>query len=190
VGTSHSPLVSRGLAEPSGYPPGGGGPTPPWWLFPPPPPLPTAWNFPFQARAGSQTSILMSESGEGLTVAATRQKAGRRLNCCVAAGLIPGTVKPPAGTIWAKVIEVFGSFRDDNFSHDGAASRVCPYIIVARSAQNPPVTILITPSSEVLTQPPWCVLTHTKVLGLSPPNAGVTGRRVAKEILQVRRPIN
>src|SRR5262249_61933215 len=86
-----------------------------------------------------------------LPVAATRQKAGRRLNCCVAAALIPGRVKPPAGTIWAKVIEVFGSARDDNFSHDGAASRVCPYIIVARSsAQNPPVTILITPPPRFL----------------------------------------
>ena len=36
-------------------------------------PLPTAWNFPFQPAAGSQTSILMSESPVGASVAATRQ---------------------------------------------------------------------------------------------------------------------
>src|SRR5437762_11873303 len=99
-------------------------------MFPAQPPLPTAWNFPFHPRAGSQTSILMSESDDGVSVASTRQKAGRRLNCCVAAGLIPGRVKPPAGTIWAKVIEVSGSARDDKLSHGAAALRACPYIIV------------------------------------------------------------
>src|SRR5215813_126852 len=81
-------------------------------MFPAQPPLPTAWNFPFHSEAGSQTSTLMSESDEGVSVAATRQKAGSRLNCCAAGGAIPGSVKPPAGTIWAKVIEVFGSARD------------------------------------------------------------------------------
>ena len=40
------------------------------------PPLPTAWNLPFQPAAGSQTSILMSESLVGVSVAATRQNAG------------------------------------------------------------------------------------------------------------------
>ena len=34
------------------------------------PPLPTAWNLPFQPDAGSQTSILISESDEGFSVAA------------------------------------------------------------------------------------------------------------------------
>jgi hypothetical protein len=41
--------------------------------------LPTAWNLPFQPDAGSHTSILMSESLDGLLVIATRQKAGRSL---------------------------------------------------------------------------------------------------------------
>jgi hypothetical protein len=36
-------------------------------------PLPTAWNLPFQPVAGSHTSILMSESLVGVSVAATRQ---------------------------------------------------------------------------------------------------------------------
>src|SRR5262249_47178986 len=50
-------------------------------------PFPTACNFPFQPEpgapepcaeaAGSQTSILMSESLDGVSVAATRQNAGR-----------------------------------------------------------------------------------------------------------------
>src|SRR5215813_5626485 len=82
-------------------------------MVPAQPPLPTAWNFPFQSEAGSQTSILMSESGEGVSVAATRQNAGNWLNCCTVAGPVPDRLNPPAGTLWAKVIEVFGSARDD-----------------------------------------------------------------------------
>ena len=39
-------------------------------------PLPTAWNLPFHPDAGNQTSILMSESLVGFSVAATRQNAG------------------------------------------------------------------------------------------------------------------
>ena len=49
------------------------------------PPLPIAWNLPFQPAAGSHTSILMSESADGLSVAATRQNAGRSVNCAAAA---------------------------------------------------------------------------------------------------------
>src|SRR5262245_47102082 len=114
-------------------------------MFPAQPPLPTAWNFPFHPRAGSQTSTLMSESDDGLSVAATRQKAGRPLNCCTAVGPIPGRAKPPAGTTCANVIEVSGSARDDKLSH-AAALRARPYISVARStAHDPPVTILIAP---------------------------------------------
>src|SRR5215475_4224434 len=45
-------------------------------------PLPTASSFPFhapspEAEAGNHTSILMSESPDGVSVAATRQNAGR-----------------------------------------------------------------------------------------------------------------
>jgi len=39
-------------------------------------PLPTASNFRFQLAAGIQTSILISESGTGERVAATRQNSG------------------------------------------------------------------------------------------------------------------
>jgi len=38
------------------------------------PKLPAPISFPFQPESGSQTSILMSESPLGLSVAATRQK--------------------------------------------------------------------------------------------------------------------
>src|SRR3954453_1525502 len=39
-------------------------------------PLPTCWNLPFQPLSGSHTSLLMSESAEGVSVSCTRQKAG------------------------------------------------------------------------------------------------------------------
>src|SRR6266446_3143251 len=121
-------------------------------MLPAQPPLPTAWNFPFQSAAGIQTSILMSESDEGVSVAATRQKVGCWLNCG-AAGPVPGRVNVPAGTIWARVIEVFGSAKDDNLSHDDAALRAWPCVVSARrSAHDPPITIFISRSSEVPTR--------------------------------------
>src|SRR6185503_13455150 len=118
-------------------------------MVPSQPPLPTAWNLPFHATAGSQTSILMSESDQGVSVAATRQKAGNWLNCGTA-GPVPGRLNPPAGTIWAKVIEVFGSARDDKLSHDAALSPCTSIVsISARStAHDPPGTVFIAPSSE------------------------------------------
>src|SRR2546428_811744 len=120
-------------------------------MTPAQPPLPTAWNFPFQATAGSHTSILMSESDDGVSVAATRQNAGNWLNC--GTGAVPGRVNPPAGTIWANVIEVFESVRDDMLSHDAAAVRARPSIISARrSAHDPPATVFIAHSSEHLTR--------------------------------------
>src|SRR5262245_3700492 len=53
-------------------------------MVPAQPPLPTASNLPFQPDAGSQISTLMSESLVGISVAVTRQNAGR-----VAYGLAP-----------------------------------------------------------------------------------------------------
>src|SRR4029453_2699572 len=87
------------------------------------PPLPVAWNLPFQAAAvaGSQYSTLMSESGDGFSVASTRQNAGRSEN-----GLPPprppraGGVNPPAATEVAEVMVVSGSLREDSASHDCA----------------------------------------------------------------------
>src|SRR5882672_12141314 len=46
-------------------------------MVPAHPPLPTAWNLPFHVvLSGSQTSILMSESLVGVSVAVTRQNDG------------------------------------------------------------------------------------------------------------------
>ena len=78
-------------------------------------PLPTAMNFPFQPAAGSQTSILMSESCVGFNVAATRQNAGSDRNGCAFAAA--GGVNEPASTPTASVIVVAGSVRFDNASH-------------------------------------------------------------------------
>jgi len=80
-----------------------------------------------------------------------RQKAGNWLNCGTA-GPVPGRLNPPAGTIWAKVIEVFGSARDDKLSHDAALSGCLGIIIATRTAHDPPVIVFIAPSSEVLTR--------------------------------------
>src|SRR6185436_10975290 len=87
------------------------------------PPLPVAWNLPFHADAvaGSQYSTLMSESGDGFSVASTRQNAGRSAN-----GLPPprppraGGAKAPAATGVAAVIVASGSLRDESASHDCA----------------------------------------------------------------------
>src|SRR6266540_805342 len=124
-------------------------------MLPAQPPLPTAWNLRFHAWAGSQISILMSESEEGVSVAATRQNAGNWLNCCTAVGPVPGRLNPPAGTIWAMVIEVFGSARDDKLSHDAASLSACPSIMsisARRTAHDPPVTVFIALSSAGLTR--------------------------------------
>ena len=43
------------------------------WMDPANPPLPTAMNFPFQFCVGSQSAILMSESGVGLRTSFTWQ---------------------------------------------------------------------------------------------------------------------
>jgi len=81
--------------------------------------------------------ILMTESAVGVSVAATRQKVGSWLNCG-AAGPVPGKVNTPAGTNWARVIEVFGSARDDKLSHDDTALRACPCVVSARRAHTIP----------------------------------------------------
>src|SRR5436853_7834165 len=90
-------------------------------MFPFQPPLPTASNFPFQLEAGNHTSILMSESGVGFTVAAIRQKAGRSLNCAPPPRPPPPAgAKAPAATAWAEVMVVPGSLSDVRLSHGAA----------------------------------------------------------------------
>src|SRR2546428_703140 len=78
-------------------------------------PLPTCSNFPFQPESGIQISALMSESVDGLIVAATRQNAGRSAKACAAPGPPPrpagaaGGTNCPAATGCADVMVVFDS---------------------------------------------------------------------------------
>jgi len=77
---------------------------------------------PFHAEVGNQTSILISESLVGVSVAATRQNAGRSVN-----GFGPRPARPlgggandPGGTLCAEVIVACGSGRDARLSHVAA----------------------------------------------------------------------
>src|SRR2546427_5095249 len=91
-------------------------------------PLPTASSLPFQPDEGSQTSILMSESLDGVSVAATRQNDGSAAN-----GFAPrpprgfGGVNCPAPTVCASVIATCGPENVDRLSQvapiAGAATR-------------------------------------------------------------------
>ena len=74
----------------------------------------------FQPDAGSQTSILISESLDGVSVAITRQKAGRPLKRAVFARPGPGAaggVKAPAATLWADVMVTLGRLSLERLSH-------------------------------------------------------------------------
>src|SRR5689334_8354230 len=83
-------------------------------MVPASPPLPSPWNLEFQADAGgSQTSNWIA----GLTVPATRQKAGS-CNAVVE----PGGVKGPAACDSARVIVVSGSERSFRDSHVAATA--------------------------------------------------------------------
>src|SRR5258708_2896444 len=98
------------------------------------PPVPFPWKLPFQPAAGIQTSILMSESLVGLSVAVTRQNAGRFLNGAVGSPRPPppaGGVKAPAATVAAEVIVVFGNDREARLSHDAADAVIRLNSIVA-----------------------------------------------------------
>src|SRR5687768_2567610 len=85
------------------------------------PPLPTVRNLPFQL-AGSHSSILMSDSLVGISVAATRQKAGRSAIGAPPRPPRPGAVNVPAATVCAAVMVTFGSFADDRLSQVAAAA--------------------------------------------------------------------
>src|SRR6185503_16670856 len=96
-------------------------------MMPAQPPLPTASYLPFHPSDGSHTSILMSESGDGASVAVMRQCAGSinggapgappaRPAGAAAAGdgppARPGCTNGPAATASAIVIVVLDSFSD------------------------------------------------------------------------------
>src|SRR5438874_13828802 len=84
------------------------------------PPFPLASKFPFHvAASGSHNSILMTESGDGFIVAATRQNAGRSENDC-ACFPCPVEGSAPAATARAEVMVVSGKLREARLSHVAA----------------------------------------------------------------------
>src|SRR5258706_8671748 len=88
-------------------------------------PLPTAWNFWFQSADGNQTSIAMSESLDGLSLAATRQNARGAVTVAFASSAaVPFDVglNGPASTARASVMVAFGSESAASFSQAVAAS--------------------------------------------------------------------
>src|SRR5689334_16900777 len=104
-------------------------------------PLPTDCRFPFHRLSGpfsgSQTSILISESGTGVSVAATRQNPGRlRNDCgCLPLGAGRGDVNAPAAIVSAMVIVVFFSFRAVRLSQVAAPKTgATPHAAVASSS--------------------------------------------------------
>src|SRR5262245_34287377 len=72
----------------------------------------------------------MSESLDGLSVAATRQKAGSALKAR-ALPPPPGGLKAPAATACASVTDAFGSASDARVSHDVPAAWACMASTVA-----------------------------------------------------------
>ena len=95
-------------------------------MTPAQPPLPTDSSLPFHFDAGIHTSILTSESLDGVKVAVTRQNAGTAPNCAAAGGPpvstppVAGGTEAPATTSAADVIFVSGSERLAKLSHDAA----------------------------------------------------------------------
>src|SRR5687767_5057776 len=84
------------------------------------PPLPTACSLPFQPAAGSQTSILMSDSFVGVSVAATRQNDGR--SASAAPPRPPACASAPAATTCADVTVPFVIFAVVRLSQVAASA--------------------------------------------------------------------
>src|SRR5690349_13286698 len=94
-------------------------------MLPVHPPFPTAWKRPFHPVRGNQTSILMSESRDGVSVAATRQKPGSVANRRVrAAGTRGGLVDAiaPGATCSTTVIAMSGSLRFSSDSQEAPSA--------------------------------------------------------------------
>src|SRR5882724_10785251 len=111
-------------------------------------PLPTAWNLPFQPDAGNQTSILMSESLVGFSVAATRQNAGSAEKS--PASPCASGVNAPACTDAAIVTVPWGSAIFARSLHVPAAAAAGAGMAgnASASATRPPASLLIaTPIS-------------------------------------------
>src|SRR4051794_33065481 len=109
-------------------------------MVPAHPPFPTACSLLFQPEEGSQTSILMSESADGVSVALTRQKAG---NCAKALDRMPprlsGGANAPGLTLWTASIRPRSMESPRKSSHDAPAARTgadrTPHINAATAAE-------------------------------------------------------
>src|SRR6478672_8139931 len=115
------------------------------------PPLPVPRSFPFQPLpAGIQTSILISESGVGVAVAATRQNG----DAIVSARGAPGGVKAPAGTSCAAVTVTSASFSEVSSAQFlTATSRPAP---ASRDALAVATSTAITPAPIHRRMPTFC----------------------------------
>src|SRR6266850_135634 len=95
-------------------------------------PLPTAWYLLFQFSAGSQISILMSESLDGFAVSATRQNAGKSANALPPRpARPPGCVNAPAATTCTESTVACGSDSDFRLSHVAACANAGIAITIA-----------------------------------------------------------
>jgi hypothetical protein len=127
------------------------------------PPLPTAWSFPFQVDVGSQTSALMSESFDGVSVASTRQKEGKLAYNRALPRPPPrgpgGGSNAPAATVCADVTCAFGNASAAR-SSQGVAARTSnvinnPTDVIAAATSagrttliNPPYLQSLVPASN------------------------------------------
>src|SRR5688500_15761047 len=121
-------------------------------------PLPTDCSLPFHPADGSHTSILMSESLVGVSVAVTRQKAGRLLSAAgfgTVTGGPPGIVNGPRATAWADVTVVFASVNDSRLSHVAAlAAAGAAMVTTAPMAMERIVFRVTAPNCDTSSQPP------------------------------------
>jgi len=96
---------------------------------------------------------LISESLDGLSVAATLQNAGRFVSdgfACTAVD--PGAVNVPAETVWASEIVVFGNERAVRLSHVAAFTDVATSVIPANRTANLMIfTFMLSSRRDVLT---------------------------------------
>ena len=110
------------------------------------PPFPTTSNFPFQLVAGIHTSIFMSESFVGFTVAAIRQNAGRSANCAPPPRPPPPAgAKAPAATACADVIVVSASFNAARLSQGAADAGTTLTRRTSNTADDRTILLIRTP---------------------------------------------
>src|SRR5262245_24369343 len=106
-------------------------------MAPAKPPFPGTTNLPFhEGAAGIHSSILMSESLEGLSVAVTRQNAGRPANWVGPRRRpVGGGTYAPAATVSAAVIVVLESESDRRLSHVAAPAGDASIVTAIRPAE-------------------------------------------------------